>query len=616
MKKFRFASLAISVLVVLLVPQSRLCAQQTTSPFDGKETFEIRQGGEDKITVARRLMAARDYQTAADLLELEYATKPDDGQIQNLLRNCYDHLRLYAKAEVLARRILEKHPTSIGHQLYLAETLVKLDNQVEALQVYDEIAQGLGTGDPSRHLVLTNSLIRSGLDDKALATIANARTLSGDPILFAIERGSVLEKRREYIPAAQEYLRLLQADTVGRAGTAERRLMALLAFEESSTVVEELLIGHAGSAGRASMARLLSEHFLKAGRFEEAFDFVIRQDSLEGQTGYPLVSFMQRCQERRSWPQVARMAEIVLKRHPGSPFEAEVSFQYARALAKMAQPEAALEVYSSLFERVEDPQVRADALFGSGVIYLDYLGNGTRALDYLDSVVVHYPRGRSYFLARKTAALCQLREGHLDDAQRRYAELGAMRLPGELQEEILYYEGLIDFFGLEFDTARAVFQKLIVSYPKGLFVNDALRLMLAIDEALEADSALVAYAQAHYLLARGLSDSAHIKLSAIASGNPPVLGDVALYRLIDLELEKADSVAALGLIGRLAVEHPESYYRPIGLKIKADMLANSEESLSEARELYRTLLENHPEYPFAREIRDKLRRFEEPEPVG
>lgn len=614
--RLRFPVLAGSVFVVLLIVQSDLCAQQTTSPFDDKDTFELRPLGENKVTVARRLMSTGDYQTAADLLESVYASDPGDGQVQNLLRNCYDHLRLYAKAEVLARRILEKHPTSIGHQLYLAETLVKLDNQVEALQVYDEIARGLVTADPSRHLILTNSLIRSGLDDKALATIANARTLTGNPVLFAIERGSILEKRRQYVPAAREYLQLLATDSVGRAGTAERRLMALLAFEESSTAVEELLIGQAGNAGGSSMARLLSEHFLKAGRFEDAFGFVIRQDSLEGQTGYPLVSFMQRCQERRSWSQVARMAEIVMERHPGGAFEAEVSFQYARALAKMAQPEAALAVYNSLFERVENPQVRADALFGAGVIYLDYLGDGARALEYLDSVVVHYPRGRSYFLARKTAALCQLREGNLDDAARRYAELGATKLPGELQEEILYYEGLVGFFGLDFDTARAVFQKLTVTYPQGLFVNDALRLMLAINEASEADSALIAYAQASYLLARGQSDSAHTRLLTIANGNPPVLGDIALSRLIDLELEKADSAAAMGLIGRLDAEHPESYYRPMGLKIKADILANSEESLTEARELYRTLLENHPEYPFVREIRDKLRQFEESEPIG
>ena len=102
----------------------------------------------------------------------------------------------------------------------------------------------------------------------------------------------------------------------------------------------------------------------------------------------------------------------------------------------------------------------------------------------------------------------------------------------------------------------------------------------------------------------------------IADGTPPILGDISLFRLIDLELDRADSTAALGAIERLAVEHPDSYYRPLGLKLKADMLIDSPETKAEARELYRILLENHPEYPFVREIRDKLRRFEESEPVG
>jgi len=604
------------LLLVLIASGADLQAQQKVSPFEGKKAYEIQPGGEDKVTVARRLIAARDYQAAADVLELVYASDPDNNKVQNLLRNCYDHLRQYAKVELLIRRILQTQPNSIGYQLHLAETLVKLDKQTEALQVYEEIAQGMESTDPSRYLILVNSLIRSDLNNEALVTIEDIRQQSGDPVLFAIEYGSVLEKRRQYLPAAREYLQLLAQDTVGRTGTAERRLMALLEFEESSTAVEELLVNLADSAHGLSTMRLLSDHFLKSGRFEEAFSFVIRQDSLEGRSGYPLVSFMRRCQERRCWSQAVRMAEIILHQHPGSGFEAEVSFEYARALAEMAQPEAAIAVYERLFRQTKDPQTRADALYGVGVIYLNYLKDGPRALKYLDSVITHYPRGRTYFQARKAAALCQLREGHLDDARNRYAELGATRLPGELQEEILFYEGLVDFFDLNFDSARATFQKLTLDYSQGYFVNDALQLVLAIDEASESESALTAYAQARYLLVRGQTDSAHTRLSEIADGIPPVLGDIALFRLTDLELEKADSAAALAAIERLAAEHPDSYYRPLGLKIKADMLAGSLESLAEARELYRTLLENHPEYPFVREIRDKLRQYEESEPVG
>ena len=608
--------LTMLLLLVLISVGVDLQAQQNVSPFEGKKVYDIRPGGEDKVKMARRLIAARDYQAAADLLELVYASDGNNIQVQNLLRNCYDQLRQYAKAELLIRQILKTQPNSIGNQLHLAETLVKLDKQTEALQVYEEIAQGLESTDPSRYLILVNSLIRSGLDDNALATIEDVRQRSGDPVMFAIERGSVLEKRRQYIPAAREYLQLLAQDTIGRAGTAERHLMALLDFEESSTAVEEFLASFANSTGGLSTMRLLSNHFLKSGRFEEAFSFVIRQDSLEGGSGYPLVSFMRRCQERRCWSQVVRMAEIVIRQHPRSTFEAEVSFEYARALAELAQPEAAIAVYERLFRQTEDPQTKTDALYGVGVIYLNYLKDGPRALVYLDSVITHYPRGRAYLMARKAAALCQLREGHLDDARNRYAELGAARLPAELQEEILFYEGLVDFFDLNFDSARVMFQKLTLDYSQGFFVNDALQLVLAIDEASEAKSALIAFSQARYLLVRGQTDSACTRFWEIADSTPPVLGDIALFRLINLELEKADSVMALGAIERLATEHPDSYYRPLGLKIKADMLANSSDSMVEARELYRSLLENHPEYPFVREIRDKLRQFEESEPVG
>ena len=79
--------LLLLVLFVFLVTGVDLSAQQTVSPFEGKKTHGIRPGGENKITVARRLISAREYQTAADLLELVYESDPNHSRVQHLLRN-------------------------------------------------------------------------------------------------------------------------------------------------------------------------------------------------------------------------------------------------------------------------------------------------------------------------------------------------------------------------------------------------------------------------------------------------------------------------------------------------------------------------------------------------
>lgn len=595
---------------------SDVAAQDDPSPFSGQRVFKFEPTAEDKVALVRRLMSVKRYQGAADLLEPLLEAEPTNGIFINLLRNCYDHLQQYAKAELLIRRVLEREPNSIGHRLYLAELLVKLDLEADALEVYDEIDQSLSGEDPRRTLILIKSLMRSGLDDEALRRIEEIRDRASDSSLLAMERGNILERQREYRLAALEYLPRLEPDTTSEAGQAEKRLLAMLDFGESSEMVEQLLKSVADSESGNRAMRLLADHYLKAGRFAEAFSYVLRQDSLNDQNGYPLVSYTRRCSERQCWPQVVQMAEVILQKYSGGVFEAEVSFEYARALAELDRATEAAEVYSRLFDQTPEPQTKADALYGLGVLYYDYLGDNDRALVYFDSVTNHYPRGRGYFYARKAAPLCHVREGRLDEAKRRFEEMAQSKLPSELGEEVAFYLGLIDFFQMEYDSAEAAFRKLIVDFPRGFFINDALQLVLAMGDARDDRGTLDLYSSARYLQYRGQPDSARERLYAMVSSRPSSLGDLALYRLIDLELDRADSTRALEAIDRLSNGYAESYYRPLGLKTKADLLSVSEETRSDARELYRLLLETYPNYPFVREVREKLRRLDEQQPVG
>ena len=610
-----------TVLLVALVLSvsgsfSSLCAQEEQSPFSGKKVVELKQSDRDKVAMARRLIASQRFQEAADLLETYYETDPDDRLVLNLLKTCYEQLRQYPKAEILLRRMIEKEPRSIGHRLSLAEVLVKLDNEPEALKAYDEVTAMVRGTDPTRLVVVLRSLIQSGLDDEALARIDEARISFGRANLFAVERGGILESRRQYRAAAMEYLPLLSPDSSIEAGRGEKRLMALLAFEESASEVEELLVASIDSTSGPRTIRLLSDHFLKAGRFDEAFAYVMRLDSLEGGSGLPLLGFMRRCEERRQWSKVVRIAEILLQQHPGSRFETETSFQNARALAELGRAEEAIGIYARLFERVDEPQTKADALYGQGVIHFEYLHDYDRALIYFDSVIDHYPRGRSYVYARKTVPMCHLHRGRLDAARRSLLRMSVMSLPEDIREEVDFHIVLIDFFSSQYDSAETALRKLMVDYPRGYYVNDALRLVLAIGEAAEARETLDDYSAALFLQYRGVTDSARTRYYAIADRESAVLGDLVLYKLIDLELERADSAAVIEVVDRLDREHPESYYRPLGLKIKADLLAGAAETMQQARELYRSLLEQYPEYPFAREVREKLRALEREPPVG
>jgi tetratricopeptide (TPR) repeat protein len=459
-------------------------------------------------------------------------------------------------------------------------------------------------------------MITSGLDKPVFERIDRARERFGNPLLFAIERGSILERQQNYRGAVLEYLPPLLQDTTDDANRAERKLLALLDFETSSAEVERLLKNVADSVSGYRAMRLLTEHYLKAERFDDAFAYALRQDSLEGRSGVPLLTLARRCGERHLWPQVVKMTDFILQKYPDSRYQTEVSFTRAQALAELGRADEAVLVYQRLAEQTDDLQVRTDAIYGLGVLYSEYLGDCERALIYYDSVLNNFPRGRGYLMSWKAKSLCHIRLGHLDQARTLVDQLLQSRLPDDFREEVAFFQGLAEFFDQKYDTAQFMFRKLTVDFPNGFYVNDALRLVLALDDGKALGSTLDDFSAARYAQFRGENDSALVRLYAIADAKPPALGDLALYEVIEMELKRTDTSAALAAIERLVQEYPDSYYRPLGIKIKADLLAGSGDNVSQATELYRFLLENCSEYPFTREVREKLKELDARRPVG
>jgi tetratricopeptide (TPR) repeat protein len=446
--------------------------------------------------------------------------------------------------------------------------------------------------------------------------IDSLRVANSDPSLFALEKGSVLESRKQYAEAAREYLPILHEDTTQGALEAEKRLLALLEFEGSSEEVEAALISAADEPARVRVLSILSSYYVKSGRFDEAYEFCIRQDTLDETDGQALLYFIQQCRERALYDQVARMCQYVFSAYDQEPFLLTANFQYAEALAETGRTDEAIAAYSGIVSDYEHVGDKAEALYRIGEIYLNYLNNYQAALDYFDSVVTHYQHGLGYLSSMLSIPHCYLRMGDLERARERFDLLLHRHLNDDTREEVQYYTALLDFFEHRYDSAEVAFRKLIVDYPRGFYVNDALQLVMLITEAKSAPELLGKYADALQFQERAMPDSALERLEEVAGAERKVLADVALFKLASLELSLTDSTQALLFVERLAEEFPGSYFLPYGLKIKADILRQRIDGIEEAKSVYRNLLQNYPNYPFISEVRKILRQLETDARIG
>ena len=588
------------------------------SPFEGKQVIGlIPQDPDRMIAVARRLMSSSDFLSAADVLESVYQ-QSDLGtrktMIENLLRTCYEQLKQYAKEELLLRRMVSESPDDYRPSIWLAELLAKTSQTEEAGSIYDRVMAGLSGVEHafSRQQAALRSMISVALDDKALEYISQLRQQTGNPVLFANERGVVLEGRRQYANAAREYLPVLEQDSTNEATIAEKKLLDLLEFEDSSKDVEKLLLTMADSASGRRTLNLLVDFYLKAGKYPQAFSSSLRRESLTGNTGFGLLDYMRRCSEREAWSEVVRMGDTLLARGVHPKIQSEVILTYGRALEELGRYQEAIAQYQQLAASAPHGVVKGDALYHIGSVYADRLGDYATAQVYFDSVVNNYSHGFSYLSALTALPQCYLKQGDLKAAQEKYAKLAAMDLTDDAEEEALYYLALVQFFGKQYDSSAVGLQRVIVEYPRGYYVNDAVGLLMVLKTAQQNKALLYDYSNALLFSLRGMADSSRVVLEKLVDADDKTLADLALFRLSDLCLSQADSTGAIAAVNRLEKDFPESYYLPMGLKTKADLLVRSKDGLTEAKQLYRLLLEQYSDYPFASEVRETLRRLEMP----
>ena len=234
-----------------------------------------------------------------------------------------------------------------------------------------------------------------------------------------------------------------------------------------------------------------------------------------------------------------------------------------------------------------------------------------KAAVYFDSVITQAPRGISYLQAVRLTPLCYMRLGDYATAATRLSAIAAQQYSEDVMEEANYRLCLLKLFSHQFDSTKAALRKLMVDYPRGLYVNDAMQMVLDLDRVLPDTTLLVMYAGAVEFEMRRMADSARQALGGLADAPDQKLADVALYRLAVLEVSQTDTAAALTAIDQLATMFPESFYRPYGLKLKADLIVNRPAEQEQAREIYRELLEKYPNSPFVSDARKRLRALEE-----
>lgn len=562
-----------------------------------------------RIKFARDLIRDKNFEGAAALLETIYEKNQDNNSVISMLRTCYNQMGFYTKEEMLIRKGLETSPNNYINHQFLAEVLARQNKTEEALQSYQQAMKMIINEDTSQYLNIVRSMSYHGFESEALNLIKELRIKKNNPKVLSLEAGKISESVRDYKTATFEYFSAL--DDTSRGGVeAEGRLLNLLANEEAVSIAEMELLAQTGDSPRSKVARLLSVHYLKTGQPEKSYQFARLQDSLDGQKGLAILSYIRSCFERKLYQEAVTAYENSPPVYADEPMYFEALRIYADALVQLGRFRDAIVVYDSVVAKFPRKQDQSEACYKIGQIYLDNLMDYESAIKIFDSVIAFHTSGSGYFKSLISLPHCYLRQGDLDEALNKFNMLSGLRFNEDALEEINYYRGMIFFYQKNYDSSQAVFNRMLVDFPRGFYLNDALKLIMLMTEAAAAPVYLHDYSQALLYEEQRLPDSAKTVLDKIVEDANPLLADISLYKLSLMSLEKFDSTSALGYIETMSEQYPDSYYLPFSLKIKAEILLESTETWEKGKEIYRHLLESYPDYPFISEIRKRLRELE------
>jgi len=562
-----------------------------------------------RIKFARDLMRDKNFEGAAALLETIYEKQPNNNSVISLLRSCYNQLGYYTKTENMIRKMLAAHPDRYVNHQFLAEALARQNKTEEALLSYKSAVENVLNEDSTQYLNIVRSMSAYGFESEAINLIKDIRTQKNDPKVLSLEAGKISEATRDYKTATLEYFSAL--DDTSRGGVeAEGRLLNLLSNENATIDVEKELLSQTGNSPRTKVARLLSVHYLKTGQPEKSYQFARLQDSLDGKNGLAILNHIRSCNERKLYQDAVIAFEKSPPVYVKKPMYFEALRIYAIALVQLGRYRDAIVVYDSVVAKFPRRQDQAEACFKIGQIYLDNLMDYESARIIFDSVIAHHTSGGGYFKSLTSLPHCYLRQGDLDEALTKFDMLSGLRFNQDALEEIQYYRGLIFFYQKNYDSSKTVFNRMLVDFPRGFYLNDALQLIMLFNDGAEAPAYLHDYSQALLYEERQIPDSAKIVLDKIVNDENPLLADISLYKLCQMNLDSFDSTSVLDNIEIMSEKYPESYYYPFVLKTKAEILLENPETWEKGKEIYRHLLESYPDYPFISDVRKRLRELE------
>lgn len=405
------------------------------------------------------------------------------------------------------------------------------------------------------------------------------------------------------------YREVYEADPENKDASAGIRsvLSQMQRYDELAAFLREEFARHPESV---LLVHELGEALYNAGRREEAaleWNRALQAVSQIPDGDEYLFQYGEQWERRGLYEVAGNAYRTLIARHGGSRRAPGAMLRLGGCEERMMRYAQALSTYERLIEAFPRRAEAREALYRTGRVQLDALRDVDAALDAFRRVSA-VPGGRWRTDALLGLAACQVIRDELSDADKTYSTVSRERRGSEYDERASFERGRLAYYEGDFERAIQHIEATVARFPEGALTNDALSLLLMIEEHQgRCEEELRIYAHAQLRRRQWRAGEAVAALERLVTGVPSSdMADDALMLLGTLRADSQDDLGALRTYELLVSSYPSSGLCP-PVRIEMAKLYERMGQLERAAEAYETFLVEYPEDVRAGEVRMGLR---------
>ena len=449
-----------------------------------------------------------------------------------------------------------------------------------------------------------DSLTAAGKVKAAARVIRKQRSITGNDRLFSWRRAELYLAANEVENAVAEYAKYL-TEKPDRYSVLEGRFRQLIDEPgRAEGLLEALAAAAAAAADGLQLSILTSSCALMAGTPELGLD-ALAPFASEPEVSIVVLQFAHKC-EARGYLEVAAAAYgQYADQNPASPQRYASRVREAEVVAKLGNHDRTIELYSRLAREYPDRPEALDAFLALGRLYLVEFNQPKTAQSLLRNVVNGSPGTERGMRAVSLLAECALR---LDELNRALALVEDIETDLPIPYEVRLQRAQIRYFQHDFAAAADTLQQLLLEDLQEELANDALALLLLVDDSANHPRPLEVLAQAQLLERQQRSEEAAAAWHWLQLKAPLSLRPLSLLLQAGHRIDAGEDETASTLLDTLVASFPESHYALDARLQLADIYLRDDQR-GRALKAFETAVLAFPQDARTPEIRLKIQRL-------